>query len=60
MPAPIKMLLSVEDFHDLIMEQREKLGVASQMAPLDVHEVYDILEKLSSTHKDISFDGKKC
>ncbi len=52
------MLMTVDEFHDFIMEQREKAGVISQTTPLHLHQVYDALEKLSSKNKDISFDGK--
>ena len=58
MPAPSGMFLSVEEFYELLVEQREKLGVFSQTAPLDVDEVHDQLVRLSSKHEDISFDGK--
>ena len=37
---------------------RERLGVASQTTPVHLHEVYQVLEQLSSKYKDMPFDGK--
>ncbi len=50
--------MSVDEFHDFVLEQREKLGVASQTTPVHLHDVYQVLEQLSSKYKNIPFDGK--
>ena len=57
MPSLQGMIMSVEEFHDCVLEQREKLGVASQTTPVHLHEVYQVLEQLSSKYKDMPFDG---